>query len=170
MEVVVLLPLDSMSLIALDQAKPGQFLFDPKSNDRKSLRLLSAGDGQRRLFSISKEGDRVHTSEHSVGYGLPPFVTYTNSRLMADPDSLVHPTQNTLSFGTLLLTARGPGILFEAQSGHDAVFLLSGEVVETQWGSDVGFYRWEVEALDEDRSPTSLFAIDVPPPAKFSSR
>jgi hypothetical protein len=66
----------------------------------------------------------------------------------------------------LLLTVKGPGILFKSYGGHEAVLLLTGETVNADWGRDTGYCRWEVEALDEEHSPTSLLKVDVPPPSK----
>jgi hypothetical protein len=159
--------LENVELTSLANAKVGEFLFASDSPDR-SIAILKekTADGPCYVVAIKPEKEGEVAKEVARYSYADMFLYYTNTRIMVDPDSVVHGTRCSPALGTLLLTVKGPGILFKSYGGHEAVLLLTGETVNADWGRDTGYCRWEVEALDEEHSPTSLLKVDVPPPSK----
>lgn len=154
-------PLEDLQLVALAEVKPGQFLFSSTSADRSSVFLKATTEGPPEVLAIWQNDGKTVAKVERARTDL--FLAFKRTRILVDPASQVHGTRCSPAPGTILLTAQGPGILYENPRGHEAVFLLTGEVVETQWGRDTGYYHWHLEALDGDYSRTTLFAVDVPP-------
>ena len=156
-----MIPIERLSLVRLNHAKPGTLLLAPRDHPGPvMLALMINFDGKDEPFALSLDqaSDLPFRAGHSTAaHGT--FVAVDRWRLLVDPMSLYSPTNARVEAGDAFLSEGVPGFVGWAGDARAYISVAGAMLPDPGWTTGyVGFRSWDVVVELSDRAPPIVIA------------